>query len=345
MTIPDPITPREDGKSRQTGRIAIVAQLSILTLVLGSLFSAFLIPETSEQTPAARDRGIESVVVSRPLPEPGTTEISDVALTAEAAYVWDVTRERALYAKNADTVLPLASITKLMTALLAYELVPDETPVSVRYEDILQEGQSGLAPGEQFTARDLADLALIASSNDAAHSLAGAVGERLGDADPTAQFVAAMNLRAEELGLESLSFANPTGLDRSAREAGAYGSAREVSFLVEYILETYPNLLAATTEPSDRIYNAAGEYHTAANTNALIADIPNLIGSKTGYTDLAGGNLTVAFDAGFDRPMVVTVLGSTRSERFSDVANLVRASRHAVSEEIESRADRTESTN
>jgi D-alanyl-D-alanine carboxypeptidase (penicillin-binding protein 5/6) len=258
-----------------------------------------------------------------------------VELTAESAYVWDVTRERALYSQNADATLPLASITKLMTALLAYELVPDETPVAVSYAGILQQGQSGLATGERFTARDLADLALIASSNDAAYSLASAVGERLGDQDPTAQFVAAMNIRAEELGFETLEFTNPTGLDRSPREAGAYGSAREVSFLVEYILESYPDLLAATTEARDRIYNAAGEYHAAANTNALISEIPNLLGSKTGYTDLAGGNLTVAFDAGFNRPIVVTVLGSTRSDRFTDVATLVDAARTALSAETD----------
>lgn len=341
MSTPDPITPREEAPRPPRGRVGIVAQLSILALVLGGLFSAFILPGVGSEVPTERSRTPSIVAVTQPLPEPGTTEITDVTLTAEAAYVWDVTRERALFAQNADAVLPLASITKLMTALLAYELVPDDTTVAVSYEDILQEGQSGLAPGERFTARDLADLALIASSNDAAFSLANAVGQELGDRDPTAQFVAAMNIRADELGLGTLDFSNPTGLDRSAVEAGAYGSAREVSFLVEYILETYPNLLAATTETSDRIYNATGEYHEAANTNALIADIPNLLGSKTGYTDLAGGNLTVAFDAGFDRPVIVTVLGSTRSARFADVATLVSATRAALSDEWRPRAART----
>ncbi len=79
-----------------------------------------------------------------------------------------------------------------------------------------------------------------------------------------------------------------------------------------------------------RIYNTDGEYHDAINTNDIVSRIPNLIGSKTGYTDLAGGNLTVAFDAGFDRPIIITVLGSSREERFTDVLKLVNAVQEAV---------------
>ena len=75
-----------------------------------------------------------------------------------------------------------------------------------------------------------------------------------------------------------------------------------------------------------RVYNSAGAYHEAFNTNELVGDIPNLLGSKTGFTDLAGGNLTIAFDAGFDRPIIITVLGSTREGRFDDVATLIAAS-------------------
>jgi D-alanyl-D-alanine carboxypeptidase len=249
----------------------------------------------------------------------------DIRLTADAAYVWDVVGQRVLYQKNADTVLPLASITKLMTALIAYELVEDNLTVTIPGTATRQESASGLASGEQFNVRRLADMALTASANDAAYSLGAAVGSLLGDNDNTAQFIAAMNIRAEELGLASLSFKNTTGLDLTSTEAGAMGNARDISFLMEYILTQHPDLLKSTTEESLRVYNTAGDYHDVENTNVLVGRIPNLIGSKTGYTDLAGGNLTVAFDAGYNRPVIVTVLSSSLQGRFVDVAALVEA--------------------
>jgi D-alanyl-D-alanine carboxypeptidase len=103
-----------------------------------------------------------------------------------------------------------------------------------------------------------------------------------------------------------------------------------VSFLMEYIVENHPEILTSTTLPQTRVYNEVGQYHEAENTNDIVLQIPNIIGSKTGYTDLAGGNLTIAFDAGFNRPIVVTVLGSTRYGRFADVKALVDAVEEAL---------------
>ena len=151
------------------------------------------------------------------------------------------------------------------------------------------------------------------------------MGAFLGSNDPAAQFVAGMNIRAEELGLSTMEFKNPTGLDVSLTEPGAVSSAKDVSLLLSYLLKNYPELIEPTTNPTTRVYSAAGIYHDAENTNNVLYRIPNLIGSKTGYTDLAGGNLTVAFDAGFNRPIVVTVLGSSRQERFTDVIALAEA--------------------
>lgn len=319
-----------------SNRMPVVLQLGVLALILAGLFGAFLFGDTAVTEPvtnadtrvAQHDRPASSAGVPQPITAP-------VALTAEAAYVWDVRGQRALYEKNADAALPLASITKLMTALLAYELVATDTTVSVPLSAIRQAGNSGLVAGETLTAHALSELALIASSNDAAHSLAASVGSLLGDRDPTAQFVAGMNLRAEELGLPSLAFKNTTGLDLSPTEPGAVGSARDVSFLLEHLINNYPELVAPTREESALIYNTAGAYHEAANTNALVAEIPNLLASKTGYTDLAGGNLTIAFAAGLDRPIIITVLGSTRSDRFTDVATLIDAVQQTVTASAE----------
>jgi D-alanyl-D-alanine carboxypeptidase (penicillin-binding protein 5/6) len=200
-----------------------------------------------------------------------------------------------------------------MTALLAYELTDPQKAAVISSRALGQDGSSGLSEGEQLTIKELNKLALVASSNDAAFALGAAVGALLGDKDPTTQFVAGMNVKADELKLSSLKFKNTTGLDLSPTEPGAVGSAKDISFLMEYILKN-------------------GDYHDIENTNEILYAIPNLLGSKTGYTDLAGGNLTIAFDAGMNRPIVVTVLGSTREERFSDVLRLVHAVQRNINE-------------
>ncbi len=176
-----------------------------------------------------------------------------------------------------------------------------------------------------FEIEELSELALVSSSNDAAYALAASVGSLLGERDPASQFIAGMNIRAKELGLHSLDFKSTTGLDLSSTVPGATGTARDVSFLMEYIISNYPEIIAPTKKTSTRVYNNAGAYHLVNNTNEIVLDIPNILGSKTGYTDLAGGNLTIAFDAGLNRPIIITVLGSTREDRFSDVMTLVEA--------------------
>jgi len=217
---------------------------------------------------------------------------------------------------------------------LAHELITDQTRVDVPLAAIQQSGNSGLLAGEELTVEELSQLALISSSNDAAYALGASVGALLGDRDPAQQFIEGMNIRANELQLPTLSFKNTTGLDMSVVEAGAMGSARDVSFLMEYILVNYPEILAPTTQSATRVYNTAGAYHDVDNTNAIATQIPNLLGSKTGYTDLAGGNLTVAFDLGLNRPIIITVLGSTRDARFSDVLELVAAVQESVTEPL-----------
>ncbi|MBY0309872.1 serine hydrolase [Patescibacteria group bacterium] len=319
------------GSEVRAARFPVTLQLGLLGVFLVTLFTIaggtatqFMRSLKDESLPKASGQASPAVALTDI--ESGPFEVpNDIALTADSVYVWDVVGKRVLYEKNGSEVLPLASITKLMTALIAYELVDGNTRVTIPGTAAAQESASGLASGEVFNVRRLADLALIASANDAAYSLASAVGALLGGDEATAQFVAAMNIRAKELGLSSLDFKNTTGLDLTMTEAGAYGTARDVTFLMEYILTEHPALLESTTESAMRVYNDSGDFHDVENTNVLIGQVPNLIGSKTGYTDLAGGNLTVAFDTGFNRPVIITVLSSSQQGRFADVAAIVDA--------------------
>lgn len=315
-----------------TRKVPVPAQLAVLVAIMLAIFAAptaqfvfeHLPRGAADQTATARQNaGVEAG-------DGSSDPFINVALSARSAYVLDVYGEKVLYQKNAEQQLPLASLTKLMTALVASEIVSGDEPVPISTAAILQDGDYGLDSGERFALEELLDLTLMSSSNDGAFAIASAAGALLDANEPAKSFVEAMNIRAKELGLKATYFRNPTGLDVSEKEAGAYGSAKDIALLMKYILLNEPEILEKTRNDKAVFYNEAGAYHLAENTNEVINRIPGIIGSKTGYTDLSGGNLVVAFDAGFNRPVVVAVLGSTRTRRFDDVLTLVEASRLSV---------------
>lgn len=311
-------------------RLPVLIQLGILALIMFGLFGSLLTNQHESKTIAAVTESLETTNIKKDATILAQIPESDIQLVAKAAYVWDVAAQRVLFAKNESAQLPLASITKLMTALLAHELIDSNKMTTVSAQAIKQEGSSGLSVGEKLKIEELLGLALVSSSNDAAYELGASVGSLLGNNDPVNQFVQGMNIRADMLGLDTLEFWNTTGLDLNTTQPGSVGSARDVSFLMEYILRNYPAILEPTKEEAVRIYNTSGAYHDANNTNRVATEIPNLIGSKTGFTDLAGGNLTVAFDIGLNRPIIITVLGSTRDARFTDILSLVDAVQDSI---------------
>ncbi len=317
------------GQESEIKKFPIFPQLAVLGLILITLFGGWLFDEDPteakteirEALPPANEKTYPI------LPQ----KIKEVALKATAAYVWDVSNQRVLYSKNSDQELPLASITKLMTTLLVHELISETEHVVITKSAIQQEGSIGLLIGEDLNIEELRKLALISSSNDAAYALAVSAGSLLGQGDSAGQFIQGMNIKADELGLNTLEFWNTTGLDLSTTRPGSVGSARDVSLLMEHIITNYPEIIESTQAVGTRVYNSAGLYHDITNTNEIIMKIPNLIGSKTGYTDLAGGNLTIAFDIGFNHPIVITVLGSTYQDRFDDVYTLLTEVQKSIS--------------
>ena len=135
-----------------------------------------------------------------------------------------------------------------------------------------------------------------------------------------------MNEKSKKLGLTSMRFINETGLDvESFDQTGGYGSARDVAMLMTWIVENEPELLEATPYERLTLVSESQKVHNIQNTNEIIGHIPSLIGSKTGYTDRAGGNLVIVFDMGFAHPIVVSVLGSSIEGRFSDAEKLIAA--------------------
>lgn len=316
-----------------THSIPLVPQLAIALGLLMLIFGASYIPFVSQKQEAQIPTNLETRILATTEEEPSETDqFQDVILSARAAYVWDIKNQRALYNKNASAQLPLASLTKLMTALVASEHMTEDEYVEITAAALRQDGGSGFGDGQLFAFRDLIDLTLITSSNDGAYALAAAAGNAIGTGTETSTdlFIETMNKKAEEIGLAQTFFTNPTGLDTNEFESGSYGSARDMAFLMEHIVTNEPEMFERTNESLRTITDASGVAYTAENTNVITGKIPGLIASKTGYTDLAGGNLVVAFDVGFNHPVVIAVLGSTREGRFSDVQTLVNLARETT---------------
>ena len=317
--IKEPIPPGQNGMPTIP---QLIVALSILVGVLGSPYLFKLTPQllggTAEES---------TEVIQEPLSQKAAEVdfFADLILEAESAYVWDVAEQRALFNKNAQAQLPLASLTKLMTAVVASEMYGDTTTVPIALRAIEQEGENGFHDGDRWNAKKLLEYTLVTSSNDGAYALASAAGALLDAEDtrtPEEAFIERMNTKAEEIGLSNTYFSNPTGLDASESESGSYGSARDVAFLMEYILANNPEILQDTTKTTEIFVDANGTTFTATNTNQFIGDIENALGSKTGYTTLAGGNLVIAFNVGLNHPIIISVLGSTRDGRFTDVEKI-----------------------
>ncbi len=253
---------------------------------------------------------------------------SKLLLKSKAVYVLDVKTNKVMFQLNSSTPLPLASITKLMMAYTAADLVSVNSKITVQKEFLEEEGDTGLLADETWKLQDLLDFSLLVSSNDGARTIASVVGALslhtdnydLGRKD----FITKMNNNAQKMGLKQTYFLNESGLDENGT-SGGYGSAEDIANLMSYILENKPKLLEATKYHISSI-NSLIQTHVAENTNTGMENIPGLLASKTGYTDLAGGNLAIAFDASIGRPIIVVVLGSTIDGRFDDVYKLVKAS-------------------
>jgi len=257
----------------------------------------------------------------------------DVHVAARSAIVLDVTTGATLYEKNAAAQLPIASITKVALVLAIADVFEGPEALTISRAAV-ERGEGGLGAGQVWRARDLIDYTLIASSNVGAEALAEAADDslraRFPEAPPGGAALWRMNAIARELGLHETYFLNVTGLDLSETQPGAVSSARDIAQLLSYIARTHTPLFAATTEDAAALFALNAELPEAHNTNAILPEIAGLILGKTGFTDLAGGNLAILFDAGLAHPVAIVVLGSTREGRFHDMRSLMNAARIAI---------------
>ena len=233
---------------------------------------------------------------------------------AQAAIVIDARDGTVLFAKRPDQQRSIASTTKLMTALIALEEAePSEVFTAPLYVAAPAESRINLREGERMTVEDLLEALLLESANDAAVALAENIsGSR-------EAFVERMNERAEELGLDDTSYANPIGLD----EPGNHSTARNLATLTRTLLENRE--FARIVDMPSAELESGTRPRVVANRNNLIAAYPWVSGVKTGYTFNAGNVLVGAAEKRGGVRVISVVLGEpTESNRDADTLALLR---------------------
>jgi serine-type D-Ala-D-Ala carboxypeptidase (penicillin-binding protein 5/6) len=232
---------------------------------------------------------------------------------ADAAIVVDGRDGEVMFAKNAGERQSIASTTKLMTALLTLERTrPREVFVAADYVAAPVESQIGLRPGERMTVHDLFEALLLESANDAAATLAEGVS---GSVDA---FVADMNERARELGLEDTSYANPIGFDDPLN----YSSASDLADLSRELLGR-PRFARVVDMPKAELESGARP-RTIDSRNTLVATHPFVTGVKTGHT-LGAGYVLIGSAKGRGGRVISVVMGEpSESARDADTLKLLR---------------------
>ncbi len=236
--------------------------------------------------------------------------------TAHASVILDAETGRELYGQNQNVKRQVASLTKLFTALIVVERVKNlDEIVTIDEEAVYAEGtrigcpRSGfcngvrLKVGEKISVRSLLQAALMNSANDAAIAL----GKHVGGTQEG--FVEIMNARAVELGLNNSHFCTASGLEIDGQEASCYSTAADMARIAAVALK-HEILWDIMQVEKTFIYSADGELsHEIFNTDQLLGSMPNLVGTKTGFTPLAGYSLlAVAKHPAGGYPVIAVVL-------------------------------------
>ena len=262
-------------------------------------------PAAAAQTPALLAAAQQAAV-----------QAPELSLPCRAAVLIDQGTGTVLYEKNASQRAPIASITKVMTLLLTFEAIHDgrltlDTPVPVSEHAASMGGsQIWIEPGEHFTLDEMLRAICVSSANDAAV----AVAELVGGSEEA--FVAQMNAKAAQLGMEDTTFKNACGLDTE----GHLSTARDVAVMSRAILNECPEVLHYSGIWTDTL--RSGET-MLVNTNKLLRRYEGITGLKTGTTGGAGVCISASASRdGLD--LIAVVLGSSSSaERFEAATTLL----------------------
>ena len=221
-------------------------------------------------------------------------------LSAKSALVYDLTDEVTVYEKNSQEKFPMASITKLMTAVVAIDHKRSDDRYVAYEEALVGENTIGLSAGEVMTLEELLYGVFMYSANDAAETLAINTMDR-------SEFINTMNKKAKAIGLTNTNFTNPTGLQGDGNQ---YTTAYDLLVLARYVVSNYPQIIKASSTKEIVLEESMDhyEYHLYNQLN-LITSYPGVKGLKDGYTPEAGLCLVTYLE--YDgHKMIGIILGS-----------------------------------
>jgi len=226
-------------------------------------------------------------------------------LSAKAAISYDTSTDTMIFVKEINSRLPIASLTKIMTAVIALENLDlnQEVTVGARAAGI-GEDSMGLSYNEKFKLEDLVYGMILKSGNDAAEVVAEASKFKRAD------YIHLMNKKAEDLGLSNTRFTNPTGLQGDGEQ---YSTAKELLVLTRYALQKEEFAKIAATYEYDIDATSKHKAYVLYNETNLLTTYPGVMGVKTGYTDEAGLCLVTYLD--FQGHKIIAILLNSQNRR------------------------------
>ena len=272
---------------------------------------------------------LEEITLVKIPEKPKKPNLELQARAAISTKINKASREKILFKKNINQPLPIASLTKLMTAVIVLENFGDDnlskkvivSPEAASQENVPPVNAINLTAGQIITLGELLDRMLIYSVNDAAFALAEAV-----DVENGGNFVEEMNQKAIEWGLTNTHFVNPAGLDPENENLHSnydnlvffnYSTAEDLATLSQRILEEYPLIFAITLKE--------GEYKKENGISTL--QLPRdqfFFGGKTGYTDEAGGCMLLVLEDEKGNKLINIILGTPSSTaRITEMQKLI----------------------
>lgn len=256
-------------------------------------------------------------------------DFRDIRIWAGSSVVVDVDSGTILEYYDGRKQTQIASLTKIMTAILTVEKVNDLDEEAVISSEALQvDGTvvgcptsvfcngTTMQKGERITVRSLLKAMLLNSANDAATALGIHV------AGSEKKFVSMMNEKAKELGLKDTHFCTPSGLEIDGQEDQCYSSAYDIARIAAYSLK-YKLIWDIMSTEEDQIASVDGKYvHNLRNTDLLLTQMPNCIGGKTGFTPMAGKSLLLAASDPTKKHKIIAVILNDEN-RWEDMKTLV----------------------
>jgi D-alanyl-D-alanine endopeptidase (penicillin-binding protein 7) len=248
-----------------------------------------------------------------PLRLPAVTPYGIPRLHVKAAYVVDATNNRVLFTKNPERVLPIASLTKLVTAMVFLETDPDwDRVIEMLPEDIRNSSKTRIRAREEITVRDLFHMSLMSSDNAATKALVRTCGV------PYIDFIARMNGLADSLGLAGTHFVEPTGL--SERNVS---TAQDMAKILNHA--TNSEVIGAITQKTEYKFVSNKKLHQLVNTNRLLRGSQwTVTGGKTGFIREAGYCLVTNVKGPEGADITAVVLGApSNALRFAEARRIL----------------------